>query len=185
MLPHKTALSPRPEKTPETTRSSEQPGQVNVLARQKIHRLLNEQDYSGAINLIYNEIHKGADEQVLAKEYLRAANGSISLAETLIDQGQCDKAAILLKTIQDSYPQSPELKQQISASPTQIDEKIGACTESLMEAGLVAYRSGQFTAAIDIWERVLEFDPQNQTAKDSIETTERQLLNLKALDIKD
>jgi cytochrome c-type biogenesis protein CcmH/NrfG len=54
-----------------------------------------------------------------------------------------------------------------------------------MEAGLVAYRSGEFAAAIDIWQQVLEFNPQHQAAKDSIQTTERQLVNLKALDSKE
>lgn len=183
--PAKPAKQPKPEKTQEPVKPPEQPKQSATLTQQKIHQLLSEQDYAGAIDLIQEEFHKGVDDQALAEEYLQAANGSLILAESLTSQGYCSKAAILLKTVQDSYPKSLKLQQQIKASPVQIAERIDACTEKLMEAGLVAYRSGEFAAAIDIWQQVIEFNPQHQAAKDSIQTTERQLTNLKALDSKE
>ena len=146
--------------------------------------MLDKQDYTGTIDFIRNEIRKGLDEQVLAKEYLQAANASLVEADLLMRQEHYQRAALLFQTIQDSYPLSLELQQQITASPAQLTEKINLCTERLMDAGLVAYRSGDFAKAIDFWEQVLKFNPQHQAAQNSIQTTKLQLAKLKALNSK-
>jgi tetratricopeptide (TPR) repeat protein len=185
MLPHETSVSPKQAKTQEPIKSLEQPGQSTTLTQQRAHQLLNQKDYIGTINLIQNEILKGADEQAFAKEYLQAANSSLIQADTLANQGYYSKSALLLRTVQDSYPKSSELQQQITSTPAQIAEKIDLCTEELMEAGLVAYRSGEFSAAIDVWTQVLELNPRHQAAQNSIQTTQLQLSNLKTLDSKE
>jgi len=143
--------------------------------------LLDKQDYNGTIDFIRNEIRKGLEEQVLAKEYLQAANAILVEADLLMRQEHYQRAALLFQSIQDSYPLSLELQQQITASPAQLTEKINLCTERLMDAGLVAYRSGDFAKAIDSWEQVLKFNPQHQAAQNSIQTTKLQLAKLKAL----
>ena len=143
--------------------------------------MLDKQDYNGTIDFIRNEIRKGLEEQVLAKEYLQAANAILVEADLLMRQEHYQRAALLFQSIQDSYPLSLELQQQITASPAQLTEKINLCTERLMDAGLVAYRSGDFAKAIDSWEQVLKFNPQHQAAQNSIQTTKLQLAKLKAL----
>lgn len=163
---------------------AERSQQRTSLARQQVHQLLIEQDYVGTIKLIQDKIGNGLDEQVLAEEYLKAANGCIDQAESLLQQGVYAKAALLLKTVQESYPQSPELQQRLATSPAQLTNKIDICTEELMEAGLVAYRSGEFTTAIDAWAQVLEFNPDHQTAQSSIQTTQLQVSNLKSMESK-
>ena len=90
-----------------------------------------------------------------------------------------------MKTVQDSYPRSLELQQQVTATPAQIADKIDLCTEELMETGLVAYRTGELATAIDVWAQVLELNPQHQAAQNSIKTTQLQLSNLKSLDNKE
>lgn len=142
---------------------------------------MDKQDYNGTIDFIRNEIRKGLEEQVLAKEYLQAANAILVEADLLMRQEHYQRAALLFQSIQDSYPLSLELQQQITASPAQLTEKINLCTERLMDAGLVAYRSGDFAKAIDSWEQVLKFNPQHQAAQNSIQTTKLQLAKLKAL----
>ena len=158
--------------------------QENILAQRQARQLLAEQDYVGTINLIQDEIRRGIDEHTLAKEYLQAANHSLVQADTLMSQEHYPQAALLLKTVQDSYPESIELQQQISASPAQVANKINLCTEELMEEGLIAYRSGEFTTAINVWEQVLAFNPGHKAAQSSIQTTQLQLSNLKSLDNK-
>ena len=42
----------------------------NARAQKQARRLLDEQEYADAVNLIRDEISKGAGEQALAEEYL-------------------------------------------------------------------------------------------------------------------
>lgn len=151
-------------------------------ALRQTRQLLSVQDYTGTINLIQEEIHKGANEQSFAQEYLQAANSTLAQADSLMKQGDYQKAALLLKTVQDSYPQSQTLQEQIQGSPAQLADTINLCMEKLMEEGLSAYRTGEFVTAIDVWQQVLEFNPHHQAAQDSIQTTRLQLSNLKTLD---
>lgn len=144
--------------------------------------MIKTEDYAGAITLIHTEVRKGLEEQELAKEYLQAANGGIAQAQTLTREGHYAEAARLFRTIQERSPNSSGLQRQLTASPEQIEAEIALCAERLMEAGLLAYRAGDFTAAIDIWEQILTFSPQHPAAQSSIETTQLQLANLKNLE---
>lgn len=194
MLPHEGIDSPKksvqaPIELPrkdvqEPTESPDLSTQNNTLARQQARQLLAKQNYVSTINFIQGEIRKGTDEQVLAKEYIQAANSCLGQADALIKKGDYQKAALLLQTVRDSYPKSIELQQQISATPALLAKKINRCTEELMEEGLIAYRSGEFTTAINTWEQVLAFNPGHQAAQSSIQTTQLQLSNLKSMDNK-
>jgi len=161
------------------TEPTEVPRKHHIQALQEARRLLNEQNYAKTIAFIQNEIANGMSEQVFSSEYLQAANESLDQAERLMKLGQISKAAVIFKSIQDSYPKTPALQKQVMLSLAQVTEKVDFCAEQLMTAGLAAYRSGEFSAAIDIWQQVLEFMPQHQEAKDSIQTTQLQLSNLK------
>jgi tetratricopeptide (TPR) repeat protein len=182
-LPHETTALPK-ARIQAPTESTLPSAQKNDLARRQARQLLEKQDYIGAINLIQAEIRKGLDEQVMGEEYLQAANSSLGQADTFLKQGRYPKAALIFKTVQESYPQSLGLQKQVTASPMQLANKLNLCTEKLMEEGLVAYRSGEFAIAIVVWEQVLEFNPQHQAAQNSIQTTQLQISNLKSLDNK-
>jgi len=147
--------------------------------------LLDEQKYAGAVNLIRDEISKGAGEQALAEEYLEAVNTCLESADGLLKTGDYPDAAVLFKTVLDGYPKDSELQQQVALTRTQIEGKLNTCAERLMEAGLVAYRAGEFTKSINIWQQILAFNPQYQAALDAIETTKQQLSTLKTLEDKE
>lgn len=185
MLPHEGKGLPERGNVQAPIESPDPSGWSNAQAQQRVRQLLGEQDYIGTINLIRDEVSKGADEQILAEEYLQAANGSLSQAETLLKQGHFSRAALLLKTVQESSPLYPALQQRVATSPVQLADKIQLCTEKLMEEGLIAYRSGGFASAIDSWQQILKFNPQHQAARDSIQTTQLQMAKLKTLNSKD
>ena len=161
--------------------TADQIKQNTTRTREQARRLLSQKDYIGTIDLIQKELRKGVDEKVLSKEYLQAANTSLSQADTLMKGGHYSKAALLLRTVLGSYPRSLKLQEQVAASPAQIKVKIDLCSDKLMEAGLLAYRSGELAASVNIWQQILEFDPQHKAAQNSIQTTQQQLSKLKAL----
>lgn len=183
MLPHEVTDSPK-KNVQAPTESPDLPTQSHALALQQAQQLLDELDYTGAIKLIQRNISEGMDEQVLAKEYLQAANASLGQTSTLMQQGHYSKAAHIFTTVQESYPQNIQLQRQITVSATELTSGISLCTAKLMEEGLAAYRSGKFVTAIDLWEQVLKFNPGHQAAQNSIQTTRLQMANLKSMDSK-
>ena len=185
MLPHEPKVSPEPVNVQKTTKQPDTTVLKNARAQKQARRLLDEQKYAGAVNLIRDEISKGAEEQALAEEYLEAVNTCLESADGLLKTGDYPDAALLFKTVLDGYPKSPELQQRVALTRTQIADKLNTCAEKLMEAGLVAYRAGEFTRSIDIWQQILAFNPQHQAALDAIETTKQQLSTLKTLEDKE
>jgi tetratricopeptide (TPR) repeat protein len=175
---------PKRENVQAPIESPDLPGLNNALSQQHARQLLDAQDYIGTINFIQDGRNKGAGEKILSEEYLQAANSSLDQADALMKKGDYPGAAILLKTVQDGFPQSLELQQQVTTSPTQLTDKIDLCTEKLMEAGLIAYRSGELARAIKFWEQILEYNPQHQDARNSIQTTQLQLAKLRTLNSK-
>lgn len=166
-------------------RTAELPELPVQLPTKRADGSLSNKYHIDTIALIQQEFRKGVAEEVLGKEYLQAANTCLSRADSLIQDGHYSEAGLLLKTVQDSYPLSPQLQEQVAASPVQIKAKIDLCTDKLMEAGMLAYRSGELASASTIWQQVLTFEPQHQAAQNSIQTTQQQLLKLKALSNKE
>ncbi len=105
-------------------------------------------------------------------------------ARELYKEGVYDKAAEILVLVQQNYPSKPDLQQDITESTEQVQEKIDGCADKLMEKGLVAYRSGEFATAIDIWEQVLAINPGHPAAQNSIQTTQLQISKLKNMNNK-
>lgn len=164
---------------------SPEPGKASDLKnqqlRQQARQLLDKQEYVATLNFIRDEILKGAKEQALAEEYLEAANTCLEHADNLMEIGDYSGAAMLFKTVQESYPKAPALQHRVTLTQTQISDQLVTCAEKLMETGLVAYRAEEFTKSIDIWQQILVFNPEHQAALDAIETTRQQISRLKAL----
>lgn len=185
MLPGTATDSAKQETAQPPIETSKLRDDATRRVQEEASRLIQAQDYAGATTLIHKQIGKGLSEKALASQYLQAANGSIGQAEDLVKQGHYAEAGRLYQTILARAPVSAELQEQIAASPGQLAEAIAHCAEKLVEAGLAAYRAGDFTAAIDIWQQVLGFNPQHPEALSSIQTTRQQLSNLKKLERQD
>ncbi len=165
------------------------PFQTDQVRRARVQeqarQLLHQGDYAGTMNLIQQEVAKGMDEKEFSSAYLKAARGSLAEADILMTDGHYAKAASLLQTVQKSYPQGPILQEQMAISPAQLQLKIDVCVEKLMEAGLLAYRSGELATAIKIWQQVFDVDPQHQAAQKAIQISRQQILKIKSLSATD
>lgn len=155
------------------------PVQENRRLQQSVRQLLSQQDYVGALSLIETGARHGT---LLNSVYhIEATNGCLDEARGLYKAGAYDKAAEILLLVQQNYPNEPDLQQDITESPGQVQEKINGCADKLMEKGLVAYRSGELATAIDIWEQVLAINPGHPAAQNSIQTTQLQISKLKSM----
>lgn len=116
--------------------------------------------------------------------FVLAMNGGLKQADLLLQSEAYDSAAEVLKAIKDDYPLKHSLQQQLTRTSSQIIESFNLCTQKMMDAGLLAYRSGDFPGAIDIWEKIVAVDPQHAAALNSLQTTRMQMSKLKDLNNK-
>jgi tetratricopeptide (TPR) repeat protein len=145
--------------------------------------LLERQQYADAIRLTAKRLGQNPTEQH-AEEFVRSMNGGLNQADRLMQSGNLEQAAQLLKIVRRHYPSKATLQQQLTKTSAQVDKDINLSTQKMMEEGLLAYRSGDFTAAIDLWKKVIAIDPQHVAAQNSLQTTQLQLSKLKNLNSK-
>ncbi|MBS0014165.1 MAG: hypothetical protein KFF46_09345, partial [Desulfobacterales bacterium] len=126
-------------------------------------------------------VGQGACDQSVSSVYVRAVNQAIREAESRLEQDRPAKAGRLFRAAQKHYPQDPDLASKIRLTPAQLDGRIAQCARQLMEEGLSAYRRERLEDAIEIWEKILVFDPMHRAGRSAIETAERQLANLKKI----
>lgn len=177
--PEETLPGPRPR----AERPAPSPPEAKeAISRREIHRSLEAENYSSALNLLRKEIKKGMSETGLAEEYGRAVNGLLALGERYQDQDLPEKAGALFRSAHDGFPETEEVAKQVKFTPSEILARIDACTAELMERGLVAYRAGDLDAAITTWEAVQTFAPRHRASRKALETARVQRDNLGRVD---
>ena len=149
-------ILPKSTETSKTIQESK-PSQTKKFQK-SVHSYFKVGDYPQAPDMIVQAVNKGIPEKSLGENYV-----------------------IIFKKGQTANPKSKPLIIQINLSEKKIEEHIEACSQELMEQGLVAYRSGQLEVAIDKWKKIILFVPNHSVALKAIETTETQLSNLKSL----
>ncbi len=180
-----TACGLRPQAIKEpSSQTSTQPTEpaesVTVQAEQKVDLLLEQQAYAEAISYAAESINQNQAAR-LAKPLVKAINAGLNQSGLLMQSGHFEQAARLLKTIKTNYPMDATRQQQVSKTSAQVDNDFTLSTQKMMDAGLIAYRAGDFPTAIDIWENILAIDPDHAAAQNSLETTLIQLSKLKDL----
>ena len=145
--------------------------------RQKTGVLLEKKEYLLALNLIGKE-----RRDALETEYLAAINGLMGAGEESLNKEQYDRAGIAFKKVLDYYPEKSSLKEKVKRRREEIESYLEISSEKLMIQGLSEYREGKLHNAIELWKKILLFDPEHQAAKKAIGTATLQLRNLKSIE---
>jgi tetratricopeptide (TPR) repeat protein len=161
-----------------TENPSSSPSSLSVTLQPKIHLELEAENYCSALNLVRKAIKRGVPETALADEYGQAIDGILIEARQYQQDGLPEKAGELFRTAHDGFPETEEVAEKVSVTPSAISARIEECAEKLMERGLVAYRSGDLDEAIRIWKMIHTFNPRHQASLKALETAEIQLSNL-------
>ncbi len=179
-------LPPQAVKNQSNQRST-QPTETDISVAekfaQKVDLLLEQQAYTEAISYSTSGLRQNQAEPFV-KGLVKAINAGLNQSELLIQSGNFEKAAQLLKAIKDGYPSAVETQQQLSKSSAQVEKDFNLSTQKMMDVGLAAYRDGDFSTAIDIWEKILAIDPHHLAAQNSLQTTRIQLSKLRNLNDK-
>jgi tetratricopeptide (TPR) repeat protein len=152
--------------------------------RGRIAQLVGDKRYDDALSLIGNEVKGGRSERSFGNLYAASINGLASKAVMLSGSGDYGQAGITFRKVLDHYPTDSSLLSEVDYSSAELISFMNACSDKIMEKGLMEYRKGNLGNATSIWQEILKFDPDHEGASKAIDTATVQLNNLKKIEKK-
>lgn len=153
-----------------------------AVVRKRVAALIQNGDYTKAVDLIKVELKKGKHEITYDELYVVSINGLIDDGMGYYTEGDYGRAGITFSKAIYNFPSSRSLVGRIKNSPKEIKSYIKMLTEKLMEEGLKEYRDGNLRNAISTWRKITEYHPNHSEANKMINITTIQMKNLKAIE---
>ncbi len=154
----------------------------DVILREKLANLVQNGDYTTAIDLIMVEVKNGKHEITYDGLYVASINGLIEDGMKDYDDGNYGPAGVALTKTIENFPSSRSITYRINSSPKEIKPYIKKLTDRLMEKGIEKYRRGNLGNAISTWKKITEYNPDDSEANKMIEITTTQMENLKTIE---
>lgn len=154
----------------------------NANVRKKLADLIQNRDYTTAIDLIMVEVKNGKQEATYGEQYVASINGLIESGMGYYTEGDYGRAGIAFTKVIDNFPSSRSLVVGIKSSPRQIKSYVKKLTDKLMRRGIKEYRNGNLGNAISTWRKIIEYHPGHGEANKMINTTTIQMKNLKTIE---
>ena len=150
--------------------------------RQRLRRHVEAGEFLTALHYLDSGDRSANEAAELAEIYSRTVNGAIHQGQSRLAANKPGKAGLLFRAALTHYPETPRLADEIALTPGQIESRIAVCAEKLMEQGLTVYRKGRLHQAIQVWQKILVFDPHHKESQNAIRTAHTQLNNLKKIE---
>lgn len=150
-------------------------------SRLQIEQSLTRENIEKAQKVILYSRQEKVSELLLADLYTEVTNRLIQTAEQETITGKPDKAGKFYRMAQEIYPEDSRLQSTITLSLDKIDSNIDQCADTLMEKGLIAYRTGDLNSAITIWQEISQFHPSHTPSLIASNTARQQLKSLEML----
>lgn len=117
----------------------------------------------------------------LRRSYATAAEHVRKAADIAYQKKDFAEAGKIYNTLFESGITTRDFAQSLSFDDDDLQGRITLCSKALMENGLMKYREEKLEEAIAIWKKALDFDPENTSIKNALETATLQLQKLKSL----
>jgi tetratricopeptide (TPR) repeat protein len=130
---------------------------------------------------IYSAAYDKYHDAGLRRGYARLGEQTKSAADTWFQTGNFGDAGSAYRNLFESGITTRDFSQALSFNDDELIRKIKACSDSLMELGLMRYREQKLEEAISVWKKALAFDTNNRNVRNAIDTATVQLQQLKTL----
>jgi len=162
----------------EKTRERE-PGVVSETARQAQQQFALGR-YDKALE-IYSSAYDKHHDAELRRGYAKIGEQIRAAADASYRGGNFAEAGTAYENLFDSGITTRDFAQTLSFDDDYLTGKIKACSNQLLEIGLMKYREEKIEEALAVWKKALVFDADNRTIKNAIDTATAQLQQLKSL----
>ncbi len=130
---------------------------------------------------IYSAAYDKYHDSGLRRGYIRLGEQTKAAADVWFQMRNFGEAGSVYRNLFESGITTRDFAQTLSFDDDYLMGKIKACSESLMELGLMMYREQKLEEAIAVWKKALAFDTDNRNVKNAIDTATVQLQQLKTL----
>lgn len=146
----------------------------------EVQDLIKAKDYLTALEILNQLWDKNKDERLL-KEYRQLTEKIRNAGDREYEQGNFAQAGSIYTRLLESKIITENPTNHNSPVREHLKKQIRACTKRLTELGIIKYREQKLNEAIAIWQRVLEFDPQNSAIEKAIGTAGKQQYSLQQM----
>lgn len=136
-------------------------------------------EYKKVLALYAAADDKYEHDPALQHHYARTGDKIKGAADTAFQQGVFFQAGGIYHILQESGITGRNFQEPLSFDNAYLRSRIGSCSKTLMEQGLVKYREDDLDGAVSIFSKVMAFDPGNKTVAKALRTTNKQRQMLK------
>ncbi len=129
----------------------------------------------------YSSAYDKYHDADLRRGYIRLGEQTKAAADAWFRAENFGEAGNAYRNLFESGITTRDFSQTLSFDDDDLIRKIKACSESLMEIGLMRYREQKLDEAIAVWKKALTFDADNKNIRNAIDTATVQLQQLKTL----
>lgn len=142
---------------------------------------LSSGNYKKALEIYAAAVDRHPANEGLQGAYTEALESIKEKADKAYEAQDYAKAGELYHTLLKSGFGKQPLQRALSFDADYLAMRIGACSKMLMELGIMKYRAGDLEQAIEVWKKILIFNPSDREAKTAIDRATVQLQNLKQM----
>jgi len=142
---------------------------------------LSSGNYKKALEIYAAAVDRHPGNEDLLSAYTEALESIKEKADKAYDAQDYAKAGELYHILLKSGFGKRPLQRALSFDADHLAMRIGACSKMLMELGIMKYRAGDLEQAIEVWKKILIFNPSDREAKTAIDRATVQLQNLKQM----
>jgi tetratricopeptide (TPR) repeat protein len=130
---------------------------------------------------IYSAAYDKYHDVGLRRGYAKLGEQTKAAADAWFHAENFGEAGNAYRNLFESGITTRDFSQALSFDDDDLIRRIRACSESLMEIGLMRYREQKLEEAIAVWKKALAFDSDNRNVRNAIDTATVQLQQLKTL----
>jgi tetratricopeptide (TPR) repeat protein len=142
---------------------------------------LSSGNFKKALEIYAAAVDRHPGNEDLLDAYTEALESIKEKADKAYEAQDYAKAGELYHTLLKSGFGKRLLQGMLSFDADYLAMRIGACSKMLMELGIMKYRAGDLEQAIEVWKKILVFNPSDREAKTAIDRATVQLQNLKQM----
>ncbi len=150
-----------------------------VLAEKRARQSLQAGDFQKTLEAYKIPGAEGIKDPDLRAGYQHALEEVKRLADAAMAGNDFKTAGKGYAALLKEYAFAQKIGQPPSFSLKSLEEGLANCRTQITRKGLEEYRKGNLSAAIALWQGLLEFDPGNPEIKKAVETAAEQLKKLK------
>ena len=172
-----------------SSRTPEEPSPPAAKAppdnRQRVdraRRYLQVGQYQKAIDTYHAGYLRASRDSRLVASYAESLEQMAAVADQTLVRQSAGEAGKIYDILLRNYARFEGFEQKLAFSRLDLEEKLDYCKKTLFKQGFQAYRQGELSRSIKLWEDLLVLDPQNADIREALRTARLQQKNLQETD---